>query len=170
MSQTNRAQGRFPSFGETPEHHNTTSQLGEAFFLLAHTIAAGVLRAGFPQRPGHSMVFAHLDIDHGSRLSDMAIRAGITPQAMADVVNDLQQRGYVERRPDPRDGRAKLIVLTDRGQQAARAGFESIQRVEAMLEDLLGERALRQLRESLARIIAGVADLREGSETAAPWE
>jgi hypothetical protein len=56
-------------------------------------LAAGVLWAGSSQRPGHSVVSARLDVEHGSRLSDLASRAGITPQAMADVVNDLQQCG-----------------------------------------------------------------------------
>jgi DNA-binding MarR family transcriptional regulator len=51
----------------------------------------GVVAAGYPRRPAHSSVFAHIDL---------AARANMTPQAMGELVDDLEIRGYVTRRPD----------------------------------------------------------------------
>lgn len=43
----------------------------------------------------------------------------MTPQAMGELVDELEELGYLERRPDPTDRRAKLIVLTDRATPAS---------------------------------------------------
>lgn len=131
--------------------------MGETFFKLGGLIAAGVAEAGYPQRPIHSTVFAHIDAEHGSRLTELAERSSVTPQSMSDVVNDLVRMGYVERVPDPTDGRAKRIVLTEWGQGGIRVGFEVIADLERQLQDLLGEADLDRLRDILRRIVA--ADL-----------
>ena len=94
--------------------------LGQAYSLLGFKIVDGVVGAGFPQKPSHSAVFAQIKAD-GSRLTDLARGANITPQAMGELVDELEDLGYVERRPDPTDRRAKLIVLTDRGRQSIAA-------------------------------------------------
>jgi DNA-binding MarR family transcriptional regulator len=113
-----------------------------------------VVEAGFPQRPAHSGVFAHIDVEGGTRLTELARRANITPQAMGELVDDLERMGYVTRRPDPEDRRAKLIALTPRGVACVQAAFETIVGIEGRLEQLLGERQLEALRKALNRIIA----------------
>ena len=81
--------------------------------------------AGHPAiRQGHGCVFRFIDED-GSRLTELAERSALTKQAVGEVVADLENLGYVERAPDPGDGRAKLIKLTERGalaRQTARRG------------------------------------------------
>ena len=52
----------------------------------------------------------------------------MTLLAMSELVDDLQRLGIVERRPDPRDGRAKLICLTDAGWEAMRTARRSMPR------------------------------------------
>ncbi len=133
--------------------HNTTALLGQAYSTLGHRIVAGVVAAGFPQRPAHSAVFAHIDVDGGTRLTDLATRANITPQAMGELVDDLERMGYVARRPDPEDRRAKLITLTRKGIACVEAAFETIAGIERDLERLVGTRALQQLRKALNRIV-----------------
>ena len=133
---------------------NTAALLGEAYSALGHKIVAGVVEAGFPQRPAHSGVFAHIDVEGGTRLTELARRANITPQAMGELVDDLERMGYVTRRPDPEDRRAKLIALTPRGVACVQAAFETIVGIEGRLEQLLGERQLEALRKALNRIIA----------------
>ena len=66
-------------------------------------------------REGHGCVFGFIDLEHGSRLTDLAERAGLTKQAVGEAVAELERKGYVERVPDPEDGRAKIIKLTQRG-------------------------------------------------------
>ena len=76
----------------------------------------------------------------------------MTPQAMSELVEDLVERGYMERVPDPTDGRAKLIVLTDLGNVALQDAFDTIIGIEAELEALLGRTGLLRLRKALHAI------------------
>jgi DNA-binding MarR family transcriptional regulator len=120
---------------------------------LGHRIVEGVNAAGFLQRPAHSAVMSHIDIDGGTRLSTIAARANITPQAVGELVDDLERLGYVVRQPDPDDRRAKRIVLTDRGRESVAAALDTIATLEAELEDLLGSDRLTDLHDSLSRIL-----------------
>ena len=142
------------SADHAPPVENTTALLGQAYSRLGHQIVEGVIAAGYPQRPAHSGVFAHIDIA-GTRLTDLAQRANMTPQAMGQLVDDLERMGYVRRTPDPTDRRAKLIVLTDRGHGCLRAAFTTIAGIERRLEDLLGRSELEALRAALRTIIIG---------------
>jgi Transcriptional regulators len=120
---------------------------------LGHRIVDGVASAGFPQRPAHSAVFAHIDVEGGTRLTTLATRANITPQAIGELVDDLERLGYVVRQPDPADRRAKRIVLTDRGRGCLTAAERTIGGIEADLEALLGPRRLADLHDALGRIV-----------------
>jgi DNA-binding MarR family transcriptional regulator len=131
---------------------NTTALLGLAYMTLGHRIVDGVIAAGFSQRPAHSAVMAHIDIERGTRLTTIAARANITPQAVGELVDDLERQGYVVRRPDPDDRRAKLIVLTERGHASVAAALSTIATLEAELEGLLGSAELAQLHDMLVRI------------------
>ena len=53
------------------------------------------------------------------RLTELAARAELSLSATSELVNELEHLGYLHRIPDPRDGRAKLIVPTDRGHQSS---------------------------------------------------
>ena len=97
---------------------------------------------------------AHIDMAGGTRLTTIAARANITPQAVGELVDDLERLGYVVRRPDPDDRRAKRIVLTERGQACVDAALKTIRTLEADLEELLGSAALADLQDTLGRIVA----------------
>ena len=131
---------------------NTVSMLGQAYSLLGFQIVEGVVGAGYPQKPKHSAVFAQISAD-GSRLTDLARRANMTPQAMGELVDELVDMGYVVRRPDPNDGRAKLIVLTKRGQDAVAAGIQTITGIEERVTQVLGEHGHRELRRLLSKLL-----------------
>lgn len=131
---------------------NTVSMLGQAYSLLGFQIVEGVVGTGFPQKPKHSAVFAQIDHD-GSRLTELARRANITPQAMGELVDELEELGYVTRRPDPTDRRAKLIVPTKRGRAAIEAGKQTITGIEARLDDILGEEGHSTLRRLLTKVL-----------------
>ncbi len=131
---------------------NTTALLGLAYVSLGRRIVDGVVAAGFPQRPAHSSVFAHIDIRGGTRLTTLAGRANVTPQAMGELVDDLERLGYVVRQPDPDDRRAKRIVLTQRGGDCVAAAQRTISQIEADLETLLGAGGLAELHGALRRI------------------
>jgi DNA-binding MarR family transcriptional regulator len=136
-----------------PRRANTVALLGQAYSLLGFQIVDGVVGAGHPIKPSHSAVFAQIKPE-GSRLTELAAGANITPQSMGEIVNELESLGYVERRPDPRDRRAKLITLTERGWEVARAGETTIVGIEERLQGLLGEEGAAQLRQMLLTILS----------------
>ena len=131
---------------------NTVSMLGQAYSLLGFQIVEGVVGAGYPQQPKHSAVFAQISPD-GSRLTELARKAGMTPQAMGELVDELVDLGYVLRRPDPDDGRAKLIVLTKRGRDAVAVGRQTVKGIEEQLTEILGEHGHRELRRLLSKLL-----------------
>ena len=139
---------------QPPEQVNTVALLGRAYSLLGFRIVDGVVGSGFPQKPAHSAVFAQIRPE-GSRLTDLARGANMTPQAMGELVDELEQLGYVVRRPDPSDRRAKLIVLTKKGHACIAAGIATIEGIEQQLTERLGERGHRQLRTLLTKLLAG---------------
>jgi DNA-binding MarR family transcriptional regulator len=117
---------------------------------LAEALQAHLVAAGFEDhRIVHHNVMAHVTYE-GVRLTELADKAGITKQAMSELVIDLVQLGYLTRTNDPRDGRAKLIGFTDKG----RAAVGEAMRAFAEMESALGERSLRSLRRSLLTILA----------------
>jgi MarR family len=65
----------------------------------------------------------------------------MTPQAMGELVDELEGLGYVQRRRDPTDRRAKLITLTESGRQCVAAGTDTIGDIERRITDALGVRA-----------------------------
>jgi DNA-binding MarR family transcriptional regulator len=134
------------------EQANTIAMLGRAYSLLGFKIVDGVVGAGYPQRPSHSAVFAQIKPE-GSRLTDLARGANMTPQAMGELVDELEGMGYLVRQPDPSDRRAKLIVLTDRGRACVAAGVATIDGLEQRIAEVLGERGHRQLRRLLRQLL-----------------
>lgn len=137
---------------------NTVSMLGQAYSLLGFQIIEGVVGAGYPQKPKYSAVFAQISLE-GTRLTTLARRANMTPQAMGELVDELVAIGYVARRPDPSDGRAKLIVPTHRGRAAIEAAKVTIEGIEDNLIEMLGETGHSELRRLLARLVDEVGDL-----------
>jgi DNA-binding MarR family transcriptional regulator len=111
--------------------------------------------AGHPDiREGHGCVFGFIDIDRGSRLTDLAANAGLTKQAVGEAVTELERLGYVTRVPDPQDGRAKIIELTDRGLDAVIKGRRIFAEIEREWADQIGPELMASFREAATRIAA----------------
>ena len=111
--------------------------------------------AGFGDvREGHGCVFGFIDIDKGSRLTDLAASAGFTKQAVGEAVTELERLGYVTRVPDPLDGRAKIIQLTDRGLDAVIKGRRIFAEIERDWAEQIGPELMASFREAATRIAA----------------
>lgn len=102
-------------------------------------------------RISHGCVFGNIDPE-GTRLTELAERARMTKQSVGEVTSDLEQRGYVERVPDPSDGRAKIIRLTERGRVAQALGIGLIDELEQEWGERFGAERVAALREALETI------------------
>ena len=137
----------------TEERMPTPRLLSLAYNRTSAVIYQQLQESGITDtRPSHGNVMEHLAFEDGLRLNDLASRSGITPQSMGQFVDELQELGYVERRPDPDDRRAKRIHLTRKGKRSNQVEWKVISEVESTLETLLGKKRLRELRKSLADI------------------
>jgi DNA-binding MarR family transcriptional regulator len=93
-------------------------------------------------------------------VSTLAARAQITKQAMAELVQHLEQHGYVVRVPDPTDRRAKLVQPTDTGRQVVAIAQELVPEVEGRIDEILGASRARALRRDLRALPEAVAGRR----------
>ena len=132
---------------------STVTLLSLTHLMLSRQVAEGAARAGHPVKASHSAVFGQMTAE-GSRLTELARGANMTPQAMGELVDELEGLGYVARKPDPTDRRAKLITLTETGRQCVAAGIHTIGDIERRIDDALGVRRHRDLRRMLLKLLA----------------
>lgn len=105
-------------------------------------------------RPGHGCVFGNIDPECGTRLTELAERANMTKQSVGEFASDLEKLGYLERVPDPNDGRAKIIRLTDQGRRAYWIGRQLIDDLEREWGERYGEERIAALRDALEVVTA----------------
>jgi DNA-binding MarR family transcriptional regulator len=132
-----------------------------AFGLLAAAralvdgISAGVRARGFADvRPAHGFAFARLAAGDAT-ITELAGHLGVTRQAAAQLVGELETSGYVERRAHPSDARARLIMLTGKGWACTRAAEAAITDTIRPWAAALGEQRLLALRHDLVSIAPG---------------
>ena len=104
--------------------------------------------------PGQASALLLIDRS-GVRLSDLALRAGISKQAMMEMVDALEQGGSVRRKSDPADARAKVVRLTARGSRQRAEARRAVTTVEGRLRRRLGERRYEQLEQTLSDMASG---------------
>jgi DNA-binding MarR family transcriptional regulator len=132
---------------------STATLLLQAFQRLVDELVADLHQAGYIDiRSAHSRVFEHLPAK-GARVARMAQEAQMTQQSMTELVEYLERRGYIERLPDPSDGRAKLVRLTRSGKKLSAKGDEIMDRIDAGWEARLGKRRLRDMRSALRDVL-----------------
>ena len=137
----------------TPERLHVGQLLVHLTRLFQTELYARVNEAGIEgARISHTHVTAYIKAE-GSRLTDLAAQARMTRPAMAEIVDDLQRLGIVERRPDPTDQRAKLITLTDEGWKAMRTGQAIIAQLEAEYATLVGQERFESMCQTMQALI-----------------
>jgi DNA-binding MarR family transcriptional regulator len=109
--------------------------------LMAHNVdvplALSNLAARAQVSAAHIHITRHLSLE-GSRLIDLAASAGMTKQAMGDLVTQCEAWGLVQRTPDPQDARARRIVFTDTGLAWLRAFEQAVTQTEAEFKQEVG--------------------------------
>jgi DNA-binding MarR family transcriptional regulator len=126
--------------------------LRRAWQRVRERIYLGIRQDGYDDlNPAHVSVFRYEGLD-GRRPTQLAEEMQITKQSVNDLLRYLEQRGYVESRPDPEDQRARLIYLTPRGKRLDAAVRAHAAAAERQLSAELGAESFRQFCSTLARI------------------
>ena len=142
---------------ETPDGLPGTPEisLGVLMFIpyrhMEQRILAVVVESGHPITLAQARIFQRID-HHGSRLTSLAASAQLTKQAAGFLVDQLERAGYVERAPDPGDGRARVIRITRRGYEVIAVATAEQASIEAEWARHLGPRATENLRQTLERL------------------
>lgn len=120
---------------------------------LSNDLSDKLISAGFTDhRDSFHNVMPHIPPE-GIRLTELARRAGVTKQAMAELVGEAERLDYLQRSADPSDARAKLITFTDKGMAAVRTAVAALNEIELEVTDRLGEPSVRRLRKLLLAVL-----------------
>ena len=123
-------------------------------FSLQEELFAKLAAAGYDDlHPRHGAVLAYLDED-GIRATELAQLSGRHKQIIGRMIDELEELGYVERRPDPEDRRAKLIFPTERGLDQVRLADQIIADIEARHASEVGAKTYAQFRDVLRGVVA----------------
>ena len=137
---------------EQIEELNTGLLLYIPYRAMEARVFKALATAGYNDfTPAQARVFQRI-AHGGSHLTDLAEQASITKQSACFLVDQLERAGYVERIPDPSDARARLVRITERGQQTLPLAESIVTDVETEWTEHLGKRRMAQLRETLARL------------------
>lgn len=99
-------------------------------------------------RPTHLSVLIHIPIG-GIRTSEVAVLASMTRQAVGQIASQLEDMGYLIRRLDPADGRARILEFTEKGRRLWQASWDISSAAKDRLAGLLGAERLEMLCASL---------------------
>jgi DNA-binding MarR family transcriptional regulator len=110
-------------------------------------------------RFSHGFVFQHL-VEADRTIGELAERMELTQQAASKSVAELEELGYLERAPDPNDGRIRRVRLSKKGRATVDAGRAAQKRLMDRLTRKIGESRLRAAQETLAEVLEsfGAAD------------
>lgn len=100
----------------------------------------------------HTNVLPHLEVE-GTRIVTLAERAGMTKQGAGQLVAELEAYGYIERRPDPIDGRATRVHFTEAGWGYLLDAQEVKRAIEAEYQTALGKDRWRELNAALTQLL-----------------
>lgn len=129
--------------------------------MLRHAFERCIATAGLGVTPGEARALVHVAALEGSRQHDIAHRMGIEPMTLSVYLDRLQSLGFIERRPDPGDRRAKLIFTTGAADALIRA--VRVEQVELMAQVTQGiaPEEKERLRGQLKRMRGNLAAIEE---------
>jgi DNA-binding MarR family transcriptional regulator len=125
-----------------------------AWQAVREQIYEGVLQAGYTDlNRAHVLLFRWPTID-GLRPSELAVRNQLSRQSINDLLSDLEERGYLERTPDPTDGRARIVRLTERGWDLTQVISDMSFATESEWAQVIGEKRYGEFRDTLYELVA----------------
>jgi DNA-binding MarR family transcriptional regulator len=101
----------------------------------------------------HIALIRNVD-ENGTRISDIAKRAGMTKQATGQLVAEFVGLGYIKLVPDSEDGRAKIARYTAKGKKLLVAIVSAIEETETAVANAIGSAQTDALKATLARLLS----------------
>ena len=127
---------------------------GRLLFSVQDELFRRLHDAGFTDIvPRHGVVLAYLRHE-GVRATDLARSSGQLKQVVGVIVDDLETLGYVERKPDPADRRAKLIVPTRRGRRQMKVADSIMADIAARHASYLGADEFQRFLATFRKVVA----------------
>lgn len=124
-----------------------------AWLSFRERIYSAVRKAGYNDlQRVHVLLFRYPTIAD-MRPSELAEQMGISKQAINDLLRQLETKGYLELRPDPSDGRARLITLTARGSELMELTRAVAQDIAEEWAQRVGRRRYESLRQTLLQLV-----------------
>jgi DNA-binding MarR family transcriptional regulator len=108
-----------------------------------------------PVQRAHITVLGNIHTE-GTRLVELARRLGVTRQAASQMVQQIEQKGFLERTPDPEDARAVLVRHTSAGRALLLDALTLMNEIEAGYAELVGTRTMDQMKRALRKIADSV--------------
>jgi DNA-binding MarR family transcriptional regulator len=132
---------------------NTGQLLLKAARLWNERAIARVQASGASEfRAAHTRLLPHISPE-GIRLTELALRVGISKQAVGKLVDDLEAQGVVAREADPADGRALRVRYTDRGTAAILHGLGVLSELEREIARTVGKKRMAELNGILSDVV-----------------
>lgn len=100
----------------------------------------------------HGAVLAHLD-ETGTRATELARRSGRHKQVIVRIVDELEELGYVARKTEPEDRRAKLVVPTSRGREVMRLSDDIVHDMERRVARSIGKDEFETFRTRFVTVV-----------------
>ena len=151
-------------------NHTTSSDgfligalLGTVTAELEQRVLVGYQQAGFTEIGRAQAHIFRLLPPAGCRVTELAALAHTSKQAMGYLVEELERHGYVERVPDPSDGRAQLVLRTTRGWAVNHTAREVVQATQAEWAKQIGAQRMAAVVEGLRLIVAALGVPYQGS-------
>lgn len=109
-------------------------------------------------RPHYANVFTFVPPE-GIQVAELTKLAHVRKQSMTQTVEELEKLGYVERRPDPNDKRARLVFVTERGKKISPIARAAGQAVDARWAELTSPQEIEALRNALRSVLAATRNV-----------
>src|ERR671931_1098846 len=130
--------------------HNVGFLLAKASQRWNELLYERFVREGFPEvRPAYGSLLLPLFEQDGLRLGELGRRARLSKQTMTTMVRLLERDGLVRREPDPNDGRAFRIVLTDSARRFEPVAERTLEELAALAQQRFGDRRLASVKHAL---------------------
>lgn len=123
---------------------------------FAGAVDDALAEAGFGDvRAAHASVFTFVPPE-GMQVSELTKLARVRKQTMTHTVEELERLGYVSRKPDPTDKRARLVFLTPKGRKIRPLASAAGGRIEEEWAQLIGAKRLEALKVTLSDLLRQV--------------